>query len=214
MTALRERVAKLLTKHNVVLLRHCKTTAAKDASVEADLARVPNDVGKQQCAAAGESWFGKFNVHIVFHSEARRTLDTAKLALGGRSDTVQFVQLKTMYGTNCPEVEKAFTEGGLGYSPLQAYIDSLGSEPLDKYAFNVLSELMDVVDGTSEDKLGTDIAIFSHAVYVSAIAKAIVECSKDEVTASDRQTILCSNVGEVSGFYITPNAVQYLGSTL
>lgn len=214
MAALRERVSKVLSKHNLVLLRHCKTTSAKDASVEADLARMPNDIGKQQCAEARSSWFGEFDVKVAFHSEARRTLDTAKLLLGDSSQSVRFVQLSKMYGTNCPKVEEAFTGGGLGYAPLQSYIDAVGVETLSKYAIDVLLEVLDVVESSSEEALGRDIAVFSHAVYVSAIANALIEGSGDERRPADKELVLNSNVAEVSGFYITTKNVKYLGSTL
>lgn len=221
----RQRLKELLSssEHSYAFIRHCKTHKATEATPAGDKARLVNEVGTQQCDSVQKSvwWNGMELSPVVFVSEAGRTQATAKLLLGAeKAKASEFVVLHYMYGDmndqsgtmNSEAIEAAFDLHENGYQPLQHYIDACGQEEIDNYVTNVLTELIPLLESTAERRgpPSSTTCIFSHAIYVSAVALAFAEVagSNEEELAAIRST----NVGEVSGFVLGNGACRFVGN--
>ena len=201
----------------VILIRHCKTDSATEKTPEADKARVANQIGKKQCEDARNSYFKDFlSADTVCHTEAGRTKETAELLFKGK--VCNFHTIYSMYGglnsktgkVNCEPLETKFWEHG--YQNFQFYLDVVGEEPLQTYANNVLNEIVDIFE--NNDAGNNPIVFVLHAVYIAALARSIAYCLGDSFPAEYHDVILKTNVGEVSGFVLTSNTLEFIGSTI
>ncbi|KAL1505060.1 hypothetical protein AB1Y20_008820 [Prymnesium parvum] len=181
----------------IALLRHGKTNKMAD-----DLARSLTPEGVDLTRASAEKWSiacgAPTLAESVFCSRAQRTQQTAALIVPGTPHQV----VPSIYpeagealnSRECDTVNAVFAHKG--YAPLQAYLDHDGgslSPALETYAENVWAEVLDLY----APKADAAVAVFSHAVFVSATARFAARA-----LGADEKCILDSNVGEACGFLL------------
>mmetsp|Transcript_51282 Transcript_51282/g.133192 ORF Transcript_51282/g.133192 Transcript_51282/m.133192 type:complete len:224 (+) Transcript_51282:3-674(+) len=192
-----------LVRRRVLLVRHGNTGKA---AVDAE--RVLTDKGERQCTNFKIKYADKLaTVKHSFCSPVVRTATTALLVTGFDSKAVS-----DLYFGNIITDAHRTVDRDIGYAPAGDYLDkhaALYAEPAKRMA-TMLDDI-----GSAEVSGNGDVIIVGHALYLSLLTLEIIKALDGSTLSPEsavlgQQVVLQANVGEVEGFEISEDGVQFL----